>query len=171
MNWYKYVVGCCKGNGRVREGEKVKEWRTKTSRTFGSRIIGGAPYSTCTPPAPTPTSKYYQRHSRRSDSSGARAPGQAELGTAGQVLAGARRRWAFSEVSLSPMVAGNLVTKQSRRGVKGRGEWERADKGSGRGSGKFDRRKEGIWWRDLNRGGGGASGHVRKSTVAELQTS
>ena len=61
-------------------GKKEKELLTKTSRTFGYRISGGDPSSNCTSLALTPTSKYYQRHSRRSDYSGARAPGWAESG-------------------------------------------------------------------------------------------
>ena len=94
-------------------------------------IITGDPSSTWTPPANNPISKYYQRHSRRSDSSGARAPGSSELGAASQALAGSCQSQAVSEGSLFPTVVVNLVTERSRRGVKGRGEWECAYKSSG----------------------------------------
>ena len=85
-------------------------------------IIVGDPSSTWTPPAPPPTSKYFQRHNRRIDSPRAGAPSWAELGAAIQALAGARRRWAASEGLLSPTEAGNLRTERNRRGGEGRGE-------------------------------------------------
>ena len=48
---------------------------------------------------------------------------------------GAHQRRAVSEGSLFPTVTGNLRTEYSRRGGKGRGERERADKGRGGGPG------------------------------------
>ena len=47
------------------------------------------------------------------------------------------------------MEAGNLRTEKTRRGDKERGEKDRAEKGRWGGSGRFSRRKEGIWRRDL----------------------
>ena len=52
-------------------------------------------------------------------------------------------------------VAGNLITDQSRRDGKGRGESKCEDKGGEGGSGKLARGKEGIWIRELEGGGGG----------------
>ena len=72
--------------------------------------------------APPPISKYYQYHSRRGDPPGAGAHGWGYSGAASQALAGARRRRAVSEGSLSPTVAGNLGTEWSRRGREGMGE-------------------------------------------------
>ena len=119
--------------------EEVIEWQTKTSRTFGSRIILGALSYTLTPPGSPPTSKYYQRHSQRRNSSGARATGWANSGANSQALSGACQRRAIRGVSLSPTVAGNLGTEQIRRVGKGRGERERKDKGVGVGSVWFAR--------------------------------
>ena len=84
-------------------------------------------------------------------------------------MAIARQRRAVSEGSMSQMVGGNLGTERIRRGGKGRGERDRADKGGGGGSGKFAGGKEGIRRRDLEGGRGGASGHVGKSNVSGLQ--
>ena len=85
-------------------------------------IIVRAPSSTWIPPAPPPTSKYYHWHSRRSDYSGAGAPGWADSGEASQALAGARQRRAVSEGSLLPTVVGNLKIKWIQRGGEGRVE-------------------------------------------------
>ena len=53
-------------------------------------------------------------------------------------------------------MAGNLVTERRRRGDKGRGDRERADKGGGRGSGLFASVREGLCRCNLEgyRGGG-----------------
>ena len=91
-------------------------------KNFWVQYHRGGLSSTWTPPAPPPTSKYYQRHSQRSDSSGARAPGWEESEAASQAFAGARRRWAVIEGSLLLTVVGNLGTKRIRRGGEGRGE-------------------------------------------------
>ena len=85
-------------------------------------------------------------------------------------MAGAHWRRAVSEGSLFPTVMCNLRTEQSRRGGKGRGERERADKGSGGGSRRFARGKRVICRRDLEEEGGVTSGHVGKSTVEIIQT-
>ena len=84
-------------------------------------------------------------------------------------LAGARQRRAVSEVSILPTLAGKLGTERSRRGGKGRGERERADKGGEGGSGHCAIGKKGIWRRDLKGDRGGASGHVGKITVTRIQ--
>ena len=89
------------------------------------------------------------------------------MAAAREPLVGSRQRRAASEGSLSLTVAGSLDNEQSRRGGKGRGEQERAEKGGGGGSGNFARgNQEGIRRRDLEGGGGGMSGHVGKSNVA-----
>ena len=67
-------------------------------------------------------------------------------------------------------MAGNLGTKWSQRGCKGRQERERAGKGGGGGSGIFARVKRGIWRRDLEGGERGAAVHVGKSTVTGIRT-
>ena len=85
-------------------------------------------------------------------------------------MAGARKRRAVSEGSLSLKVAGKLRTERIQRGGKGRGERERADKGSGGGSRRFARGKRVICRRDLEEEGGVTSGHVGKSTVEIIQT-
>ena len=98
---------------------------------------------------------------RRYETSGARAPGRAELGAASQALVGACQRRASSEVSLPPTVVGILGTEWIRRGGEGRVEHERASKGGGGGSGVLlEGNQEGIQRHDLEGGGGGGRGGV-----------
>ena len=61
---------------------------------------------------------------------------------ADQALVGANWRRATSEGSLLLMVAVDLDAKQSQRGGERRGEHERADKGGGGGSMRFDRGRD-----------------------------
>ena len=129
------------------EGEGWGECQRMTNQditNFRVQDCWGDLPSTWTPPAPSPTSKYYQRHSHRSDSPGAGAPGWAESGAISQALDGYLRMREFSKGSLSRTVAGNLGTERRRRGGRGRGDREREDKGSGGGSRQFSRIKEGI---------------------------
>ena len=91
------------------------------------------------PLAPRPTSKYYQRHSCRSESSGAGPPVWADSGAAIQALVGSNCRWAISEGSLSPTGRGTLKPIGAR-GAANEGEsrsaWARA---VGEGPGYFTR--------------------------------
>ena len=161
-------VGTCAAVGGTGGGGGVEELRTKTSRTFGSGIIGGATSSTWTPPAPLPTSKYYQYHSQRSDSSGAGVPGWAESVADSQALAAACQRWEVSEGSLPLTMAGNLGTEQSCGGREVRGERECTDQGGGGGHGYFSRGKKGngyVTWREA----GGEVGSLGEKYFGGIQ--
>ena len=70
-------------------GEFIKT-KNQLIENFWFQDHWGAPSCTCTPP---PTSKYYQWHIRRSNTSGAGEPGRAESGASSQALNGAHRRW------------------------------------------------------------------------------
>ena len=116
-------------------------------------IIGGAPTSTPTPlQIPSNTS----RTVGQSKSSGAGAPGWAELGAASHALVGDRQIWAASEGSLFQTVVGNLDTERSWMRGEVWGEHECAGKGGGGGSEIFVRENHnGIQRHDLEIGIGG----------------
>ena len=83
-------------------GERVEDGQTTGSRVLGPGSFGERYILPPPPPFPSNFQVLPSSHSG-SETSGARDPGQAELGAASQALAGACWRQAVSEVSLLPM--------------------------------------------------------------------
>ena len=78
-----------------------------------------------------------------------------DLGTASQALNIACCRRVVSEGSLLTKVAGNLVTKQIRRGGEGRGEQGTRTRAVEEGLEKLLEERGGVWIFDLEGGGRG----------------